>query len=209
MSGPDSIDVPGLTSPGQRVPVVSVIVPPANFVTVQDVKDYQIIEHSEWDLTRLPMVLNAAFAMVDGPRGWLGRCLAEQTLELACYDCRARRFDLPYPPVIEITQVVYDDADGNEQTLATSAYRLRRGAFEAIASLPTFNELRIRYRAGYTPRADSPAEEPKEWQQARMAILLLVGDFLRNTDANIPAPGMFANPAVENLLAPLRIRTIA
>jgi hypothetical protein len=198
-----------MVTPGMRAPVVSVITPPENFVTVQDVKDYQVIEHSEWDRTRVPLALNAAFAMLDGPRGWLGRALAEQTLELACYDCTAIRFDLPCPPVIEITQVVYDDANGNEQTLATSAYRLRRGAFEAISSLPTFNELRIRYRAGYTPRADSPAEEPKEWQQARMAILLLAGDFLRNTDANIPAPGMFANPAVENLLAPLRIRTIA
>jgi hypothetical protein len=195
------------TSPGQRVPIVRVITPPTPFVTVDDVKDYLIIEHSDWDTTRIPLALNAAYNLIDGPRGWLGRALADQTLEMSVYACGARRIDLQCPPVIEIVSVVYDDANGDEQTLDSGAYMLKRGAFEAVTSLPTFRELRIRYRAGYLQHS-SPTVDPKEWDAAKMAILLLTGDFLRHTTANVANPGVMANPAVEALLAPLRVRTL-
>jgi hypothetical protein len=101
------------TTPGQRVPVVKVITPPVPFVTIADLKAYQIIEHSDWDATRVPMALNAAMSLVDGPRGWLGRALAPQTLELATREfwlgCPTyTAVDLPCPPVIEITAAEYE-----------------------------------------------------------------------------------------------------
>jgi hypothetical protein len=207
------------STPGQRVPVVSVIEPPAPFVTVQDVKDYQIIEHSQWDSTRIPLALNAAMAMIDGPRGWLGRALNPQTLELATQaysrhgwlHCVApMAIDLPCPPVIELVSVEYDK-DGDTTTLDASAYRLERGAVRFLSGVPAHDELRIRYRAGYLPvGSSSPQEDPKEIVTARMAALLLAGDFLRNTEASVPQrPGIMENPAVENLLAHLKISVIA
>lgn len=203
------------STPGQRVPVVSVIEPPLPFVTAQDVKDYHIIEHSDWDATRIPPALNAAMAMLDGPRGWLGRALNPQTLELATYaysrtGCyRGQDVDLPCPPVIEITAVEYD-LDGSTTTLDTGAYRLVRGACRFVSGVPSHDELRIQYRAGYLPfGSSSPQEDAKEIITARMAALLLVGDFLRNTQANLQMPGVMANPAVENLLAGLKLNVIA
>jgi hypothetical protein len=203
-------------TPGQRVPVVSVIEPPEPFVTVQDVKDYQIIEHNQWDTTRIPLALNAAMAMIDGPRGWLGRALNPQTLELATQayahrGCdRGLAIDLPCPPLIELVSVEYDK-DGWTTTLDPSAYRPQRGACQFISSIPSHDELRIRYRAGYLPVGSfSPQEEAKEIVTARMAALLLAGDFLRNTEASVPQrPGIMENPAVENLLAHLKISVIA
>lgn len=206
-------------TPGQRVPVVSVIEPPEPFVTVQDVKDYQIIEHSQWDGTRIPLALNAAMAMIDGPRGWLGRALNPQTLELAtrAYSrhgwlrCSAPlAVDLPCPPVIEIISVEYD-LDGSTTTIDPSAYRLQRGAALFPNGIPSHDELRVRSRNGYLPvGSSSPQEEAKEIVTARMAALLLAGDFLRNTEASVPQrPGIMENPAVENLLAHLKISVIA
>lgn len=203
-------------TPGQRVPVVSVIEPPAPFVTVQDLKDYQIIEHGQWDSTRIPLVLNAAMAMLDGPRGWLGRALNPQTLELATYaythhGCSlGLAIDLPCPPIIELVSVEYDK-DGVTTTVDAGAYRLVRGACRFVSSIPSHDELRIRYRAGYLPVGSfSPQEDAKEIVTARMAALLLASDFLRNTEANVPMrPGIMENPAVENLLAGLKITVIA
>jgi hypothetical protein len=203
-------------TPGQRVPVVSVIEPPDPFVTVQDLKDYHIVEHSLWDTTRIPLALNAAMAMLDGPRGWLGRALNPQTLELATYahadhGChRGLAVDLPCPPVIEIVNVEYDK-DGETTILDADSYRLVRGACHFVSGIPSHDELRVRYRAGYLPVGSfSPQEDAKEIVTARMAALLLAGDFLRNTEANVPMrPGIMENPAVENLLANLKISVIA
>lgn len=204
-------------TPGQSVPTVSVIVPPVPFVTIADLKAYQIIEHSDWDTTRVPMALNAAMSLVDGPRGWLGRALAPQTLELSTRQwtggCRPlTAIDLPCPPIIELVSVEYD-VDGSTTTADASAYRLQRGALQFVSSIPSHDEMRIRYRAGYVGESGtvaglSPYIEPKELQTARMAILLLAGDFLRNSGAQV-ANTLIENPAVKNLLAPLRIHAIA
>lgn len=202
----------------QRVPVVTVITPPVPFVTVADLKAYQIIEHTDWDATRVPMALNAAMSLVDGPRGWLGRALAPQALQLATYaysewGChQGTAVDLPCPPHIEITAVEYE-IDGSTISVDSSAYRLQRGACQFVASIPSHDELRITYRAGYvgedgTVAGLSPYIEPKELQIARMAILLLAGDYLKNSTGTI-ANTMIENPAVKNLLAPLRVFAIA
>lgn len=199
-----------LRTPGQRVPVVSVIVPPEPLATLQDVKNYQIIEHSDWDTTRIPLALMAASSLLDGPRGWVGRALNPQTLELATYALAplgcvgVTAVDLPCPPIIDLVSVAYY-IDGSATTVDASAYRLQGGACQFISGIPTHDELRIRYRAGYQPIG---SEDAPEIQVARMAALLLAGDFLRNTAASV-ANTTIENPAVKNLLAPLRIHAIA
>jgi len=203
------------STPGQRFPVVSVIEPPDPILTVEDVKSFLIIEHDEWDALRIPLAMNAAMAMLDGPRGWLGRALNPQTLELVtqahtrgCY--RNQAVDLPCPPIIEIVSVEYDK-DGSTTAVDPGAYRLQRGACQFVSSIPSHDDLRIRYRAGYVPVGSfSPQEDAPEIQTAKVAALLLAGDFLRNTEANLPAnPGVMANPAVENLLAGLKLSVVA
>jgi hypothetical protein len=103
------------------------------------------------------------------------------------------------------------DKDGATTFVDAATYRLTRGACQFVSSIPSHDELRIRYRAGFLPVGSfTPPEDAKEIVIARMAALLLAGDFLRNTEANVPMrPGIMENPAVENLLAGLKITTVA
>jgi uncharacterized phiE125 gp8 family phage protein len=105
--------------------------------------------------------------------GWLGRALRPQTWEL-----RLRGFpgdcpiDLPFPPLISITSVKYDDQGGSEYTLVEGTdYRiLASGSKGKQAIAPPYLQLwpiarcdyesvRIRYQCGYalTPADTMPA----------------------------------------------------
>jgi uncharacterized phiE125 gp8 family phage protein len=186
----------------QRTPVVNVLVPPERFVFLYQVKEHLRVEHDEHD-ERIEALLDAALGSIEGPRGWLGRCFGPQTLELSVYDCSRSVFDLPYPPIIEVEAVTYDDADNTEQTIDAGDYVLRRSALSLSSSLPTYNELRVRYRAGFEGiGADSPPiDEPKELKIARAAVMLMVDDLYHGRSNNAQA--------VRSLLDPLRIYPVA
>lgn len=192
----------------QKVSVVTVVEQPEALVTLAEAKAHLRVEH-DTDDEYIEALIDAVTASIDGPRGSLGRALKPQTLQLAAYDCDALVYDLPYPPIIEIESVVYDDADGTEVEIEASAYLLTRSAISFLSSLPTYNELRVRYRAGFAGVGEeSPFAEPKELKQARAAILLMISDLYRNREAST-APALVTNPAVARLLEPLRIFAIA
>lgn len=178
---------------------VTVITPPASLVDLDSAKEHLGVETNEKD-AMIDGYIAAASAWIDGPGGWLGRCLAEQTLELRGHVFAACD-RLPYGPVSTITEVKYVDPQGVEQTLDPAIYSLTSGhltlspgkAWPAVRG--DAEGVRVRYIAG---SKDYP-------MQARQAVLLLVGQWFAVREAvNV---GNIVNEmpfAVEALLQPLR-----
>lgn len=105
--------------------------------------------------------------------GWLGRALRPQTWELrlsgfpyatACVGdiTRADAIVLPYPPLLAVDSVKYDDGDGVEQTLVLgTGYRVLGGGNARSYLLPAYNgawpssvrcdyeSVRVRFTCGY------------------------------------------------------------
>lgn len=178
---------------------VVVIQPPEPLVSLEDAKDHlRVTVNDEDDL--IAGYVAAASAWIDGPAGWLGRSIGEQTLEL-----RGNVFSacerLPYGPVISVTEVRYVDALGTDQLLPETIYRLvgRGLALRHGASWPSLRGdaegVRVIYQAG---EADVP-------QQVRQAVLLLVGQWFRNRMSVVVGTISSELPfGVEALLSPLR-----
>lgn len=178
---------------------VVVIQPPEPLVSLDDAKDHlRVTENDEDGL--IEGYIAAASAWIDGPAGWLGRSIGEQTLEL-----RTNVFSscdrLPYGPVIAVTEARYVDAVGVDRLLDPAAYEvinrglvLRQGY--GWPSLRGDAEgVRILYQAGET------AVPP----QVRQAVLLLVGQWFRNRMAVVVGTIVNDIPfGVEALLSPLR-----
>lgn len=178
---------------------VLVIQPADPLVSLEDAKDHLRVTTDDED-GLIEGYIAAASAWIDGPTGWLGRCLGEQTLELRAdtFDCCDR---LPYGPVIAVTDITYTDDAGVDQILPGTVYdltgdrlRLRHGQ-----SWPSLrgdaSGVRVVYQAGQ-------AEIPP---QARQAVLLLIGQWYRNRMSVVVGTISSALPfGVEALLAPLR-----
>lgn len=163
---------------------VRVIVPPEPIVEPSDVAG----SHSgdDADVARIIM---AAQRMIDGPNGWLGRAIGEQTLELtAPKGCELR---LLFPPLIEIESVSYLDTLDAEQVVDDTAYRAINGrvwfrsgfAFPATSDAP--DAVRVRYRAGYDGievenggTGDIPAE-------AKQAVIILTQHMISTSTVNL------------------------
>lgn len=129
------------------------------------------------------LIILAAQRTFDGPQGWLNRCIGKQVLEIT-FDCWRHCYELPCPPHIGIVSVVYDDAEGDEQTISPTDYRLRNGclcfaADYVFPSLSTYaGAVRVRFEAGY-----EPDEVPYE---ARQALIALVQDMAANASTMAP-----------------------
>jgi uncharacterized phiE125 gp8 family phage protein len=175
------------------------------------------------DIARL---IAASAGQIDGPSGWLGRALINQTLEL-----RTEWFDdwqcyLPYPPFGAVTSIKYDDATGAEQTVDPTTYRVVGGdepklILAANKSWPLPNGqpecVRIRYTAGY---GEDPEAVPAAIRQAILIMAqMLYGMSERNlfvssemvdgvsTTQFVVSPNAAAamKVAVESLLATYRV----
>lgn len=185
---------------------VVVVDPPAPIVTVEKAKEHlRVLDGGEDAL--IEALVAAATAHIDGPQGWLGRAIGEQTLEMFLPAFGCVPIALPYPPAIDVLQVEYLDVAGETVLLGGSSYELRGnilrpawpGAWPVAAWRGSGGEtVRIRYRAGYAP-APAPI---------RAAILLMVGDLFAYretavtglTTAEVPT-----SATVKALLEPFRV----
>lgn len=159
-------------------------------VTVAEAKLHLRVDHSEED-DLIERAISSATGFVDGPDGFLGRALIDQTWELTLDEFPINEIRIPLPPLIEVVSVIYDDADGNPQTIATSDYSVDNVSEPgwvlplSSGSWPTvfegINSVRIRFRAGYVDMSQSPVvgEVPAEIINA---ILLHVGDQYANRE---------------------------
>lgn len=183
---------------------VVVVTPPdpADVVSLEEAKLHLHVTHNDED-SLIPIYIAAALAHIDGPEGWLGRCIGVQTLE-ARLDGFCSNIRLPYPEVTTVLSVKYLDASGLEQTLPATDYETFGSVItpaygKAWPSARSSREaVRIQYEAGYETVPEA----------IRAAILLMVGDLHANRET--AAVGLSANTipmstTVENLLAPYRV----
>jgi uncharacterized phiE125 gp8 family phage protein len=157
--------------------------------------------------------LQAAVAHVDGPDGFLGRALVDQTWDLYLDEFPESRIEIPLPPLIEVLGVFYQDGDGVEQTFSSASYVVDSASEPARITLgdgvswPTIldasNAVRIRFRAGYVT-GDSPytANVPAA---IKAAILLHVGDLYRYRETMAEGTYSPLPWAAEQLLRPYRV----
>lgn len=101
---------------------ISVATQPEPLVTLDDAKVALGESGSDRDQLIETLIL-AAQAELDGPKGWVGISVAQQTVEVH-FDRFCNSMKLPAGPVIEPATVTYLDDDGTEQTLSDTIYTL-------------------------------------------------------------------------------------
>lgn len=175
-----------------------------NPVTLAEAKTHLRADDGTAEDSVIEVYLAAALAHVDGRDGILGRAVAEQTWEVSYDAFPDDAIVLPLPPLRSVTSIVYDDADGVEQTLAPAAYLVDTASEpgrvtpvdEWPATADTPGAVRVTFVAGY---ATTPAA-------IKAAILLLVGDLYAHREAAIDSK-LAENPSVNRLLFPYRMLT--
>lgn len=193
---------------------VRVVVPPKPILDWETVKPHLRGVPGEDEQALVEGYIAAATAWIDGPHGWLARCIGVQTLELVTDTLCNQR--LPFGPVVSIESVIYRDRDGDDRTVPDGDYRLLADGtiyserWPSVGSGP--DGVRIRYVAGYPDREETPegGGEPVTVSTVpapiRQAIQLLVGQWYDNREAVSVGAAPAAMPfAVEALLAPFRI----
>jgi uncharacterized phiE125 gp8 family phage protein len=213
-------------------PAVTVETAPANSpVTLDDVKLALRIDGTSDDAF-LQGEIDAVTGELDGPHGWLGRCLITQTLRLTLDyfpdhvphparnlvkplpNNRGRRIYLPFPPLQTVDAVKYTDEDGQEQTLDSSRYRVVADAhpygyieLNQDETWPPTDDIgaavQIDYTAGYGDDASAVPERVKTYIKARVAAR----DQARS--AVHIGSSIEHTPYVDNILTGLRVRTKA
>lgn len=155
-----------------------VIVPPQPLVTPADIAG----SHSNDDIAVAAMI-EAVTEGIDGPSGWLGRCLGAQVLEQQ--QCDFTNLIIRFPPVIEIVSIEFVDRQGVVWFIPPENYRLVRSSVQPeIRSAPRFrwptdlapdpDAVRIRYKAGYDG-SEGVGDLPK---RARQAVILATQQML-------------------------------
>lgn len=189
-----------------------VIQPPAEIVSIEEARRHLLDLPAE-DEAYVTGLIAAATTWLDGPSGWLGRCLGVQKIEVSASDgdCYAR---LPYGDVLEIDGISYlDDAEASQE-IDPSHYLLSGSgiwwrpdfSFPIVASVP--DPVKIRYWAGYGKR---DSDDATEWvstvpQPIKVAILMLVGQwYLNRTPVSVGAPVENLPFAVDALLSAYQV----
>lgn len=197
-----------------------VTAPPAEPVDLASFKAHVQVDHDDDD-AEAAIYLAAARANIDGPDGWLGRALVQQTWDMTLdgfplYPA-APRIQIPLAPLISVDSITYRDTAGDAQTLPTSVYQvvpnsMLRGfvALEPNQSWPGTDDrhdsVTVRFTAGYAPSGDSPPDYAANIPAPiKAAILLMAADMYRNREQRITGMSVSELPTVERLLAPYRV----
>jgi len=179
---------------------VVVVTPPAPAIDLVTVKAHLRVEHDSDDAL-LQAYIDGATSHIDGPRGWLGRAIWAQTLELR-QNVFGGTIRLPYGPIQSVASIKYVDTDGTEQTLPADQYLLTNDGVVALAydaEWPTLRGdaegVRVQYIAGYEtlPAAILPA------------VLMIVSHWYQNREAVVVGQGAAEMPmSAQALLAQYR-----
>lgn len=186
-------------------------------VTIDQAKLHCRID-SDGEDALVEIYLAAAVAHVDGPDGFLGRALIDQTWDLYLdeFPDDDEAIKIPLPPLISVTGVYYQDADGDETEFSAASYVVDSSRAPATISLadsvawPSTNDVaaavRIRFRAGYTD-GNSPATATVP-AAIKAAILLTVGSLYEYRETMVIGQTVAQMPwSAEQLLRPYRVHT--
>jgi uncharacterized phiE125 gp8 family phage protein len=168
------------------------ITPPTEDVlSLDQVKQHLRVNFDDDDAT-VERIIAAAVGMLDpAAGGWLGRALRPQTWEL-----RRAEFptciELPFPPLIAIDSVSYDDAAGVARTLTEDIdFKAVRGRLGKVSLIPAYGlrwpaarcfpeSVRVRFTAGYPAGETDAMPAPiKQW------LLLVMGSLYENRESFI------------------------
>jgi uncharacterized phiE125 gp8 family phage protein len=171
---------------------ILITAPEDDALTLAEVKLHLGEESTDRD-TLIQSLIDGEVAQLDAPSGGeLGRALRPQTWELRL-DCFPRMncnqaIELPFPPLISIVSVKYDDFAGAEQTLAEDTDFFVEGLGGRGKQIirppylcwwplarPYPGSVRIQFEAGYpAPENDDPDPLPegiKNYMKLRIANL--------------------------------------
>lgn len=175
---------------------------PGEVVTLQQAKAHMRIQHDSED-DKVQMAIDGAVSNIDGPGGWLGRALGEQTLQgfidlgdredetdgrqgYGWRDCCRHAIRLPYPPLIEVTSIAYVDTAGASQTMSPADWQvINHGEWSSYVE-PAYGKawpalrhqpgaMTITWKAGYADGAIPGA--------IRSGLLLHIGHLFENIEA--------------------------
>ena len=215
-----------MDAPGHNaiLDLVRTAAPRGEVVDLPLLKDHlRVTGSTEFDLT-IARNLEAAVSDLDGPLGYLGRCLLEQSFTLylerfphAGWHYREgwhwRELPLPLPPLLAVDSIGYLDATGAQQTLDPSLYvditgprasvKLRPGNdWPATDGSP--RAVQIAFRCGYAPKNEAGVSNGLDVPAGiRQALMLMVGDYFENREAVVVAESrvtQILNPTADNLL---------
>jgi uncharacterized phiE125 gp8 family phage protein len=144
-----------------------------------------VIEHASDD-TLIESYLKAAISSLDPQHGILGRAMITQTLIAYMRKFDGDTIDLPYPPLISVSSVKYQDDDGVEQTVDASTYEVITSSEPGKIALldgedwPTdLDEIEfpiwITYITGYAAAANVP-------EGIKLYIKMLVAEMYRQRE---------------------------
>ena len=197
--------------------------PVAEPLTLAEVKAHLRVDHNDEDDLILIYML-AAREWMEGPSGYLGRALAEQTWELTIdgFPSDNSEIKIPLPPLRNIESVKYDDSAGVEQTLDPTLYFVdtanEPGWLVTLDGVPWpttmagVNTVRIRFLAGYQSTANSPPDSPSDIAAnipfpIRAAMLLIIGTLYENREQIVVGTIAAKLPfAAETLLQGYRVQ---
>ena len=95
--------------------------PPVAPLTLAEAKLHLRLDTNEED-TLVTLLIDAATSYVDGPTGFLGRALVDQTWDLVLDTFPTNEIKIPLPPLIEVVALNYFGTDGIEVTMNPTAY---------------------------------------------------------------------------------------
>jgi uncharacterized phiE125 gp8 family phage protein len=193
-------------------PLKLITAPSLEPLTLAETKLYLRVDHDDEDavVTRCAV---AARQWADGPEGFLGRALIDQTWELTLDGFPLHEIRIPLPPLIEVINVFYDDAGGLQQIVDPVDYAVdavsQPGWIVPVGSWPaTFNAInsvRVRFRAGYVDTSFSPAVGSVP-EDIKAALLLYAGTLFDTRETHIVGQSVTAAPwSAEQLLRRRRV----
>lgn len=190
-----------------------VIAPEDYPVDLEEVKQHLRVEHDDDD-EMISAFIAAATEFCDGPRGFLGRSLIEQTWDLFLDTFPTNQIEIPLPPLIAVDGVFYKTSADTEIEIPAASYVVDvasepgRVVLTANGSWPTAakiaNAIRVRFRAGYLDQTASPPVHDVPFM-IQAAIKLHVGDLYANRESVVVGDNVNTIPwSAEQLLRPHR-----
>lgn len=183
-------------------------VPPATEpISLAEAKAHLRVTSSTED-TLIGVLISAARQTAENE---LRRALISQTWEKTL-DAFPSAIELPYPPIIAITTIVYVDELGATLTLSAPSYQLDNKTepgwvmpaygYDWPATRAVANAVTVTYTAGYGAAAAVPAAI-KQW------MLLMIGQYYENREGSVPGVTMTPLPFIAGLLDPYRVMKVA
>ena len=190
------------------------ITPPAETLTLEQAKAHLRYVDDDEDALITALVKSAT----QNVEQFTGRALIDQTWELVL-DAFPTTTDeleikIPKPPLIEVTQIEYDNADGDQiiissgdyyvDTVSEPGWVVPQGTLTWPTTIDAINSVRVRFRAGYL-NTDSPptAAVPDD---ILAAVKLMLGTLFEHREVQVVGSTAVRLPwGIENLLRPHRV----